>query len=220
MANRELASDMLSAALEWGESHGAVPCMVAGDINKRLYDLDVVTKIALSNWLDMGTWPTSLNSCVTQVPRRIDVLLASPALQARIGAYKLRWDTTAAQHAYQEVSVELGVMQDLPVWHKSKQFPEPTLASEGTREERKKKDRAGRSGAFFVAKAKWATSLEGAGRDIEKYWAALEGLTCDFHGVRGDQPMDEPRPHGSVQMGQQFPETGDRGDALSCSFGG
>ena len=55
---------MVQAALEWGESHGAVPCLVAGDINKVLYDLEVVSKIAVSNWVDLGDRPTCLSSYV------------------------------------------------------------------------------------------------------------------------------------------------------------
>ena len=48
-ANAALPSRMVQSALEWGESHGAVPCLVAGDINKVLYNLEVVSKIAVSN---------------------------------------------------------------------------------------------------------------------------------------------------------------------------
>ena len=99
---------------------------MAGDINKVLYDLEVVSKIAVSNWVYLGDRPTCLSSYV-QKARRIDVMLASPALLARVREAHVSWTTGIATHAFQTFEGLAGRLPQIPRWKAAKAFAEPLL---------------------------------------------------------------------------------------------
>ena len=88
----------------------------------------------------------------------------------------------------------------------------------GPRGERTSSDKDERKNAFRVVKEKWGSALAGAGQDLEAYYAALNGIACDYHRVRNGQDMGEPRLQGKVEWEQQYPATDPvTGDAVAAS---
>ena len=69
-----------------------------------------------------------------------------------------------------------------------------------------------------MVEGKWGRALEEAGQDLNAYYAALDGIACDYHRVRSGQDMGEPRQHGRVDWEQQYPATDPvTGDAVAAS---
>ena len=77
-------SSMVDGGLAQAEAAGGIPALVCGDLNHVLGSLDVVATVVASGWSDLGA-PTP--TCIMQHSirhRRIDVMLASPALLGRV----------------------------------------------------------------------------------------------------------------------------------------
>ena len=69
-----------------------------------------------------------------------------------------------------------------------------------------------------MVEGKWRQELEEAGQDLDAYYAALDGIACDYHRVRSGLDMDDPRQHGRVEWEQQYPATDPvTGDAVAAS---
>ena len=77
----------------------------------------------------------------------------------------------------------------MPVWKKPKQFERPPRTTEGSHEDRKKEDKEEGKKAFRVVEGKWGRALEEAGQDLDAYYAALDGIACDYHRVRSGHDM-------------------------------
>ena len=79
--------------------------MLMGDINMTRQ------QAPLASWLDMCQWADTfdLPTCLAgKSPRRIDWMVASRALQQRLAAKQLRWDTGLSTHAWQTVDITRG----------------------------------------------------------------------------------------------------------------
>ena len=79
-------------ALLNAEASGRVPCLIGGDFNMEFEQLHCLYSLVASEWVDIGTEPTSICSRSTH-PRRIDLLLANRAFLALTEGYSLDWDT-------------------------------------------------------------------------------------------------------------------------------
>ena len=130
----DTVSRMVDCAVEQVEGSGGVPALVCGDLNHQLGALEAVATVAASGWTDEGApWPTCVTSKTVR-PRRIDVMLLSPALQARMVASDLRWDTGIANHAYQEVTARAGRLPQVDRWKPAPALPEVLLPALDTEE--------------------------------------------------------------------------------------
>eukprot|EP00972_Heterocapsa_arctica_P035792 5263963-Heterocapsa_arctica.AAC.1 len=71
-----MTSAMVGSALDDSQSRGQVPSIICGDLNQHLGQLDVVPRLAIGGWMDLGApAPTCRNQ---GDGRRIDVMLANP----------------------------------------------------------------------------------------------------------------------------------------------
>ena len=104
-------SAMVEGFLEIAETRGAIPALLAGDFNQELNRLDCLARLAVCGWVDLGEGGTC-NAGASR--RRIDLLLASPALAARAGLAGLDWSTGMRTHAYQWVEFADGRPGQVP----------------------------------------------------------------------------------------------------------
>eukprot|EP00972_Heterocapsa_arctica_P055360 8166318-Heterocapsa_arctica.AAC.1 len=58
--------------------------------------------------------------------RRVDVMLASPAFQAKTGRFGLDWSSGVSTHCLQWVEYSPGWTPQVPKWKKAKPLPEPS----------------------------------------------------------------------------------------------
>ena len=137
-------------------------------------------------------------TCVTSktvCPMRIDVMLLSPALQARMVASDLRWDTGIANHAYQEVTARAGRLPQVDRWKPAPAFPEVLLPALDTEELFAR--------IFPRWSAQWDTAV-GAGC-AEGMWEVIAGVAGDFHNLRAGLEPGAPRKPGKVIKAKDFP---------------
>eukprot|EP00972_Heterocapsa_arctica_P103251 15215690-Heterocapsa_arctica.AAC.1 len=49
-----MTSAMVGSALDDAQSRGQVPSIICGDLNQHLGQLDVVPRLAIGGWMDLG----------------------------------------------------------------------------------------------------------------------------------------------------------------------
>ena len=105
-----------SAALRWSvaeaESRREIPALVAGDFNALFEELDCAFAIHGSGWHDLGG--TAGTSSASILPRRIDWLLANPAMQRRFRHHELSWSSGVTTHALQALELAAGQLPNAP----------------------------------------------------------------------------------------------------------
>ena len=188
---RDETSAMVAEALAAAESLGAVPALICGDLNQTLGDLDVVAPLAFSRWADVGAPRPTCKTAQSKEYHRIDVMLANPALQARIRGHHLWWVTTVSTHAMQRLEILLG---DPPMVHKWKKAPAlPAPPKEGP------VDRAQKPGGGLSG---------GVGRPVPRMAGCPRGLEChvagpfaDCHGLPPQPSRPCGRPGAQVRTG-------------------
>ena len=107
---------MVSQALDRMESLGRAACLVCGDFNQELPLLGAAPRLSTAGWADLGDRPTSLPGNLVRAPKRIDWMLASPALRARTGGAFLTWDYAVPHHAYQWLVLGGEEADRVPFW--------------------------------------------------------------------------------------------------------
>ena len=123
-AARLMASAMIREAAAEAEAHWARPCLVAGDFQWSLQELPIAHALGVSNWADIGDPQPTCDQAAT--PRRIDLLLANPAMQARLQKHTLQWDLGIRTHAAQSIVLSAGKMPLQPTWQQAEAFPPPS----------------------------------------------------------------------------------------------
>ena len=115
-----MASECLFRLCVEAETTRFTPALIAGDYNHCLQELDADWAFGVSGWTDIGTQPTS--NAAAQ-PWRIDLCVASRAMQDRVVDYSLHWATGIRTHAAQTLTLRAGKMPQILVWN-----PAPPLA--------------------------------------------------------------------------------------------
>ena len=125
--------------------------------------------------------------------------------------YQIRWDTSVATHAYQEVEVEMGEMKPVPVWKKPKQFERPP-EGRGRIPERTGRRKTRRRGKKAITCGRRESGGERfvrmQAKTLDAYYAALDGMACDYHRVRSGLDMDEPTAAWQSRAGATVPGHG------------
>ena len=111
----------IAAFLEHCEARGAPLAMLVGDMNMTRQ------QAPRAGWLDMCQWTdvSDLPPCLAgKTPRRIDWMVSSRALQQRLVAKQLRWDTGLSTHAWQAVDITRGVPSLYTQWVPPTAYPD------------------------------------------------------------------------------------------------
>ena len=91
-------SSTLQAVLEFSEARGGLKTLIGGDLNAELRQLPVEPWLTVAGWRDLQERVTCMGSR-SQQPRRIDVLVASPAAARDALQCDVKWDTGIVTHA-------------------------------------------------------------------------------------------------------------------------
>ena len=188
-------SGMVDGGLAQAEAAGGIPALVCGDLNHELGSLDVVATVAASGWSDLGA-PTP--TCIMKHsirPRRIDVMLASPALLARVLEAHVSWTTGIVSHAFQTFEGLAGRLPQIPRWKAAQAFAEPLLPMQDPEALFRE--------IFRGWEAAWAESVEA--RSLEGMWRVIDGIATDFHRLRAGEEAGVAREPGRVYKAKDFP---------------
>ena len=88
---------MIREAVSHAEAHRASPSLVVGDFQWSLQEFPIAYALGVSKWADIGDPMPTCDQAAT--PRRIDLLLANPAMQARVRQHALHRDLGIRTHA-------------------------------------------------------------------------------------------------------------------------
>eukprot|EP00972_Heterocapsa_arctica_P114343 16441931-Heterocapsa_arctica.AAC.1 len=96
-----MTSAMVGSALDDAHSRGLVPSIICGDLSQHLGQLDLVPRLAIGGWMDLGAPAPTCR--INGEGRRIDVKLANPAFQAKAGRIGLDRSSRVTTHCLQWV---------------------------------------------------------------------------------------------------------------------
>ena len=190
---------MVAEALASAEALGAVPALICGDLNQLLGDLDAVAALAVSRWSEMGAPRPTCKTAQSKGFHRIDVVIANPALQARVITHHLWWVPTVCTHAMQRLDIHLGAVPTIHKWKKAPALPSPPAEAPAERA-------ASQVLAFEEVWGTFSHEWEEARGNLDSMWTAISRFATACHRQRAGLEADPDRQPGRLVRVKEFPQ--------------